>query len=49
MDEDINKEYPKSTQVATKEKLGLGIKVVVTVVVLGSIAAGIFIAIILAK
>lgn len=48
MDIDTNNEQ-KLTKVATEEKVGLGVKVVLTVAVIGSIAAGIFLALILSQ
>ncbi len=49
MDEtDINKPL-KDTETATKQGIGVGVKVVLTVAVLGAIAAGIFIAVLLAQ
>jgi hypothetical protein len=48
MDDEINKEEEKKlTTVATEQRVGLGVKVVLTVVVLGAIAAGILAALLL--
>ncbi len=45
--EDLDEEKNKIVAVDTEKKVGLGVKVVLSVAVLGSIAAGIFIAILL--
>ncbi|XOU95038.1 MAG: hypothetical protein ACNFW9_03160 [Candidatus Kerfeldbacteria bacterium] len=42
--EDLDNDKNKIVAVETEEKVGLGVKVVLTVAILGSIAAGIFIA-----
>jgi len=49
MDEEIKEAEKKETMVTTEQRVGLGVKVVLTVVVLGAVAAGVFIAIILAQ
>ena len=45
--EELDKDERKSVIVDTEEKVGLGVKIVLSVAVGGSIAAGIFIAILL--
>lgn len=49
MDGEINGEEKKETTVTTEQRVGLGVKVVLTVVVLGAVASGVFIAIILTQ
>ncbi len=46
-EEKIKEEEENLTTVATGQRVGLGVKVVLTVVVLGAIAAGIFAALLL--
>lgn len=48
MDIDIDNKQ-KLTKVATEEKVGIGVKVVLTVAVVGAIATGIFLALILSQ
>jgi len=42
MEENIRDEQKKVVDIQTKSKIGLGVKVVVTVVILGAIAAGVY-------
>jgi len=46
--EDLQQEQEKVVDIKTKRKLGIGAKVVITVVILGAIAAGVYAAIALA-
>lgn len=47
MEEDIDKKQEILTEVETQEKLGIGVKIALTVGVLGAVAVGIFVAILL--
>lgn len=50
MEEEIKEEEEKKlTAVTTEQRVGLGVKVVLTVVVLGAIATGIFAAVLLSQ
>lgn len=49
MEEEKKKEEEKLTAVTTEQNVGLGVKVVLTVVVLGAIAAGILVALLLSQ
>ncbi len=46
---ELEREEDKMTEVATSQKLGVGTKVVLTGIVLGSVAAGIYFALSLAQ
>ena len=46
---ELEREEDKSTAVATDQKLGVGTKVLLTTIVLGAVAAGIYFALSLAQ
>lgn len=49
MEEEKKREEEKLTAVTTEQHVGLGVKVVLTVVVLGAIASGILVALLLSQ
>lgn len=49
MEEEKKKEEEKLTAVITEQRVGLGVKVVLTVVLLGAIAAGIMVALLVSQ